>query len=88
MAGQRHGRVRSWFDGGLPRFLLRFNQGVLESGVTFRPDGVEASRMVNGTGTLLAYYGNGQLNWEKTYKAGRRIAQKIYDSKGTLKAAQ
>jgi len=88
VAGRRHGRVLSWFDGGLPRTNLQFDKGVLESGVTFRPDGVEASRMVNGTGTLLAYYGNGQLHWEKTYQAGRRIAQKIYNSDGTLRTAQ
>lgn len=88
VAGQRHGRVLSWFEGGLPRTNLQFNQGVLESGVTFRPDGVEASRMNNGTGKLLAYYGNGQLHWEKTYQSGRRITQKIYNPDGTLKLAQ
>lgn len=85
VAGQRHGQVQSWFDGGLPRTNLQFNHGLLLSGVTFRPDGTEASRITNGTGTLRAYRDNGKLHWEKIYKDGQRVGQKIYHPDGTLK---
>jgi antitoxin component YwqK of YwqJK toxin-antitoxin module len=85
VAGQRHGRVQSWFDGGRPRTDLTFNHGLLLNGTTFRPDGTEASRMANGTGTLRAYHGNGNLHWEKTYQDGRRVGQKIYHPDGNLK---
>ena len=86
--GVYHGRAQSWFDGGLARTDLQFDRGRLVNGTTFKPDGSRASQLDNGTGTLLAYYANGQLHWEKTYQEGKRVGQRIYFPDGSLKSEQ
>jgi len=80
------GRVVSWFENGQVRSDMTFTNTRLVRGVTYSSDGREASRITDGTGTLTAYFNNGQPNWEKTYQDGVRVRQRIFHDDGTLKS--
>ena len=83
---QKQGRARSWFENGQVRTDMMFENDRVIRGVTYQPDGAEASRLENGTGTLTAYFNNGKPSWEKTYQDGVRTRQRVWLADGTLKA--
>ncbi len=80
-----NGAAQSWYENRKLRTDLEFANGKFVRGVTYKPDGQEATRADKGTGQLTAYFDNGKINWEKTWESGVQVRDVVYNPDGSVK---
>lgn len=81
--GVRHGEMAVYFPNGQRRANAEFNKGKLVSGITWKPNGTEGSRVVNGTGTFLMFHSNGDKARESVYVGGVRVRRTDFPADGS-----
>ncbi len=83
--GVRHGLFAVWYANGKHKANAEFNRGKLVSGITWKPNGIEGSRVMNGTGTLLMFHPDGSKARESVYKDGVRVRRTDFPTAGSTK---
>ena len=81
--GVRHGLMAVWYANGKRKANAEFNRGKLVSGITWKPDGAEGSRVVDGTGTFLMFHSNGSKSRESVYDNGVRVRRTDFPAAGS-----
>jgi antitoxin component YwqK of YwqJK toxin-antitoxin module len=71
--GRKHGRFEEWYNPTQRRAVAEWQDGKIISGTTWKIDGTEGSRVVNGTGTLILFRPDGTRESEKTYRNGVQV---------------
>ena len=71
--GHKHGRFEEWYNSTQRRAVAEWQDGKIISGTSWKPDGTEGSRVLNGTGTLILFRSDGTRESEKTYRNGVRV---------------
>ena len=71
--GRKHGQFEEWFNLTQRRAVAQWQDGKIISGTTWKIDGTEGSRVVNGTGTLILFRTNGTRESEKSYRNGVQV---------------
>jgi len=80
--GVRHGVMAVFYPDGSRCANAEFNNGRLVSGITWRPDGTEGSRAVDGSGTLIMYHPDGSKARESVYLNGVRQSRTNFPPAG------
>ncbi|MBP64102.1 MAG: hypothetical protein CMJ62_21495 [Planctomycetaceae bacterium] len=83
--GVRHGLLAVWYANGKHKANAEFNRGKLVSGITWKPDGTEGSRVMNGMGTFLMFHPDGSKARESVYKHGVRVRRTDFPLAGSNK---
>ena len=76
--GVRHGQFAVFYSDGRRKAEAMFNHGRLTTGVSWKPDGTEGSRVENGNGTLIMFHPDGSKSRESVYQNGRRISRQDF----------
>ena len=76
--GIRDGQFAVFYANGKRHAEAIFNRGKLVTGVTWKPDGTEGSRVRNGSGTLLMFHHDGSKSRESVYENGVRLRRTNY----------
>ena len=71
--GRKHGRFEEWYNLSQRRAVAQWQDGKIISGTTWKIDGTEGSRVVNGTGTLILFRPDGTRESEKIYSNGVQV---------------
>ena len=71
--GRKHGRFEEWYNRTQRRAVAEWQDGKIISGTSWKPDGTEGSRVLNGTGALILFRSDGTLESEKTYRNGVQV---------------
>ena len=71
--GRKHGRFEEWYNRTQRRAVAQWQDGKIISGTTWKIDGTEGSRVVNGTGTLIIFRPDGIRESEKHYRDGAQV---------------
>jgi len=71
--GLKHGRFEEWYNSAQRRAVAEWREGRIISGTTWKLDGTEASRVVNGTGNLILFRADGSRESEKHYRNGEQV---------------
>jgi antitoxin component YwqK of YwqJK toxin-antitoxin module len=71
--GRRHGRFEEWFNRTQRRAVAEWQDGKITSATSWKLDGTEGSRVVNGSGTLMLFRPDGTRESEKTYRNGVQV---------------
>ena len=71
--GRRDGLFAVFYSSGKRKANAMFARGKLVSGITWKPDGTEGSRVEKGTGTFLMFHPDGSKARESVYENGVRI---------------
>ena len=81
--GLRDGLFAVFYPDGKRKANALFRMNKLVSGITWKPDGSEGSRIENGNGTFLMYHSNGHVARESVYLNGKRISRKDFPATGS-----
>ena len=71
--GRKHGRFEEWYNRTQRRAVAEWQDGKIISGTSWKPDGTEGSRVLNGTGALILFRSDGTRESEKTYRNGVQV---------------
>ena len=80
--GRRDGLFAVFYSNGKRKADAMFARGKLVSGITWKPDGTEGSRIENGTGTFQMFHPDGSKARESVYENGVRIRRSDFPSAG------
>ena len=70
---QRDGLQHSWYPNGQLRLEANFRKGLCINAKTWTISGAVASRVVEGTGTMVLFHTDGQKDRESIYKDGLKV---------------
>ena len=76
--GLRDGQFAVFYPDGKKKANALFKAGKLVSGITWKSDGSEGSRISNGTGTLIMYHSSGGKARESVYLNGERVSRQDF----------
>jgi len=71
--GRMHGRFEEWYNRTQRRAVAEWQDGKITSATSWKLDGTEGSRVVNGSGTLMLFRPDGTRESEKTYRNGVQV---------------
>ncbi len=71
--GRKHGRFEEWYNRTQRRAVADWRDGKIISGTTWKIDGTEGSRVINGTGRLILFQPDGSRGSEKTFLNGVQV---------------
>jgi hypothetical protein len=81
--GRRDGLFAVFYSNGKPKANAMFARGKLVSGITWKPDGTEGSRVEKGTGRFLMFHPDGSKARESVYENGVRIRRSDFPPAGS-----
>lgn len=81
--GRRDGLFAVFYANGKRKANAVFDRGKLVSGITWKPDGTEGSRIENGTGTFQMFHPDGSKARESVYENGVQIRRSDFPPAGS-----